>query len=240
MATSKYSPLDQSFRYLLHHIGIELNAKNCRSLRFLYEMGNESTNGEEPGLDILQELHSQTYFTSLNPDRLQNDLTRIKRQDLANLVEQYKKSSEYKKEVKQQGEGKTRKGTKGHSEEEGKVKKGTKGRRSDDLTYLEIVVTNQKHGQKATAEERCRHILSITFMHILHSIDQSRCLVEAVLKESEELAKKKEVTASISDIKKDFERISVSLKKVISVTKEMNALATEVVEYSVEGQHGLH
>jgi len=212
MAASKGSPLDRSFRYLLHDIGTKLNPKNCRSLRFLYQITREPEE-DEPGLDILQELQSQTVFNAMKPDRLEDDLIRIKRQDLANLVRQYKQNEEFKK-----------------------ARRGGKSVRPDELTYVDIVLANRTSGQGKTEEERNFHVLGITFMHVLQTVDQSRCLTDAIAKETKLLSKKKEVETAIGDVRKDFESISRSLKKVISVIREARTAATEGTEYSIEGE----
>ena len=217
MASPKASPLERSFRYLLHRIGTELSPKNCHSLRFLHDISKESREQDEPGLDILQELRAQAHFSPLQPDRLEEDLGRIKRQDLANLVKQYKKSDGFKKALKP-------------------ARKGVRNGPLEDLTYLEITV-NPKSQQTTTAEERCGHMLSITFMHAAQSVDQSRSLVEAIVKEAEQLSKEKEVAAAIGEVRRDFERLGKSLKKAITTARARNV---EDMEYSIEGKYTNH
>ena len=224
MATPKRSLLDRSFRYLLHDIGTKLSSKNCRSLRFLYQI-NRELEEDEPGLDILQELQSQTVFNAMKPDQLEDDLTRIKRQDLANLVRQYKCTEEFKRT---------------HPEEGKKVRRGGKSARSDELTYVDIVLTNGTSRQGQNEEDRSCHVLGITFMHVLQTVDQSRCLVDTMAKETEVLSKKKEIEAAIADARKDFESISKSLKKVITVIKQARTASTQTADYSVEGKNTKH
>lgn len=184
-------------------------------------MTNESKKEEEPGLVILHDLQAQDLFSPMKPERLEEDLVRIKRQDLANFIKQYRKSEEFRRVKKQ---------------EDGKVaRKGAKNRHPDEMTYLEIVPTNIKLRQRTLPEDRCLHMVSITFMHVLQSINQSQYLVEAVLKEEEALSKKKEISSAIGDLQRDFERINKSIKKIITATKE--ARTVEVIEYSIEGMY---
>ena len=151
---------------------------------------------EVAGLDILEELHSRDHSTPLRPDRLEEDLVRIQRKDLANLVKQYKKSDDFKHAQKQEAK---------------RVKKKGQTSKHPDET------TKAGKKQSATADEQCSHMLSLAFMHAAQTVSQTGYFLDTVTDQAQ-LQSKEDLAGIITDVKKDFDSLGKSLKKAITAT----------------------
>ena len=100
---TEQSALQETFRYMLLHVGSKLNATNRHGIRFVHHIAEPSPE-QDPGIHILEELLARGLFDYRYPDKLQEMLTKIGRKDLSNPVKEYKKSSLFKQMQKQEAE----------------------------------------------------------------------------------------------------------------------------------------
>ncbi len=101
MARSEETTLTEVFRILLHRIAIQLTPQNCHGLRFLINYSISNNEQHILGLDILDELITRETITPLKLSGLERLLCEINRQDLVDLIKEYKKRDEFKSVEKQ-------------------------------------------------------------------------------------------------------------------------------------------
>ncbi len=192
MATGQGSTLEQLFHVLLHRIGIQLTPQNCQALKLKHAIQTDSEilNG---GLCILQEIQHTGYFGPLKPEPLEEDLKKMDRQDLVNMVKQYKKTEDFKHAQKKEKQLAKRKST--------LVNTGN--------------CPSKKFEISNTAEERCGNMLSFALMHAAQTVGQTRYFLDAVIDQGEP-QQKIDMEAITRDVKRDFENLNNSLKKAIT------------------------
>lgn len=88
------------FRYLLFRLGRQLHPHDCEGLTFVHKIPDVHGTKSDIGLHVLSSLEDMGCFDPTSPDKLQETLNKIGRKDLANDIEEYKQSAEFKKAVK--------------------------------------------------------------------------------------------------------------------------------------------
>ena len=80
---------DDAFKDLLLHISQEMSHEDTSALAFTANRGTTIASGNLSALDVLQMLVRRGEFSARTCDKLGEDLRRIKRCDLAELVREY-------------------------------------------------------------------------------------------------------------------------------------------------------
>lgn len=237
MADQYSTGLEEEFRYTLLMIGTKLSSTDCHGLRFVHDMAETSGEKGVPGLDILKGLISSGHFDALNPDKLQEILTKIGRKDLANLVKEYKKSNIYKQAQKKVME----KEAEEKRQRKKKIKAGRGEGSSERHTAAELL--RKVPRSIAPEERRCRDMFSIALTHIAQLIEQTTHLGEAIkraMNEAEDNSRMDEALISIAEAQEGVENLSKSLKKAISATGLKQRKCSEENFLDVHPTEGTH
>ena len=189
MAAIQESAAEILFRFTVHDVARGLTLENCHSLKFIYNLSQQSRDKDMPGLEIMKELMAQNTFSYQEPNKLVDLLSRIKREDLNSLVKKYKGSGEFKSMQK----------LKEHHKK-AESKRGKNKTSEEQKKALSLLLTGDKG---------CDHV-SVALMHAAQTVGQTRYFL-GVMTPSEH-RHKKEMTA----VAKDFERLLKSLNKAIT------------------------
>jgi len=203
MATASDSNIEKLFRILLHQIGIKLTSHNCHSLKFLNNLDSDLATTDTSGVPALDILQYLQTKGDISPLQPEHLENNLLRIERGDLASLVKQY-----------------------------------RKSDD--YKEAKKSENKHakskGQAAAGhgpqQEKCASVISLSLMHVAQSVGQTSYFLETVVGQMED-EKPHELTAIMSDIKKDFEHLGKSLKKAIAVTTKRDTTESRPIYSTV-------
>ncbi len=234
------SSVNTEFRYLLVRISKRLRHEDCEGIKYVHELPEPPSTTADLGLYVLSQLEAEGFYDPLNPEKLQEILSKIGRKDLAHDIKDYKQTNIYKRAVKLENER--------EKEVKKKFKKmGKESNKRGEAVHERHVAAKLLSGVDTSTtqtERKWRDMFSIALTQTAQLVDQTEQLRKtiklAMEQKDEDLNDQKiqEALNSILDAQDEVESLSRNLRKAVSAAglKSRKSSQEGLLDASLQGK----